>query len=76
MRQTVSHFVIVAKDCHGSLLTGFDRIPDSALSASSSWDSNHGPSRSRLNQPEQYPAQGAWSAASKDLPQWIEVNLF
>ena len=51
------------------------KIPYSAFSASSKWNSNHGPSRARLNTVRQGHKTGAWSAKRNDRRQWIQVDL-
>lgn len=50
------------------------KIPDSALSASSSWNSaTTGPQWGRLNY--QGPQGGAWVSRISDIKQWFEVDL-
>ena len=46
-------------------------IPDSAISATSSWDPQHGPHTSRLFKAG-YP--GSWVAAWDDTSPWIQVS--
>ncbi|XP_020605733.1 lactadherin-like [Orbicella faveolata] len=48
-------------------------IPNSAITASSEWDSNHGPTNARLNRPSGGGTIGAWSAKISDASQWIQV---
>ena len=52
-------------------------IFDSQLTASSVYDSNHGPERARLNGVKSGNLTGAWSAAanSSDEQQWIRVDF-
>ena len=52
-------------------------ILDSQLTASSVYDSNHGPERARLNGVKSGNLKGAWSAASDSLDeqQWIRVDF-
>ena len=51
------------------------RIPGGALSASSSWNSNHGPQCGRLNRPRGGGCVGAWCARHYNKNQWIQVNF-
>ena len=51
------------------------RIPSSALSASSSWNYNHGPDRARINQPSGHGRAGAWVAKGRNALQWLQVEL-
>lgn len=68
--------VIIVDTCQYSFLTGDNKIPDSALTASSSYDPGHGPQRSRLNTLEiSNDLHGGWSAANNDNSQWIQVNF-
>ncbi|XP_030847151.1 lactadherin-like [Strongylocentrotus purpuratus] len=47
-------------------------IPDSSLTASSEYDTNHGSRRGRLNIVQVRGLFGGWSAKTKDLNQWIQ----
>ena len=51
------------------------KIEDSALSASSEYDRNHAASRARLNLQAGPVKKGAWSTASNDQSQWLQVDL-
>ncbi|XP_046543699.1 uncharacterized protein LOC124253889 [Haliotis rubra] len=57
------------------LIDGPQKIDDSQLTASSSLNSEHGPQRSRLNQPAQGDYIGAWEAEYNDKNQYIQVDL-
>ena len=61
--------------CHNKwLVTGsHHQIEDSALTASSSYDSFHGPARSRLFTEAKDGYTGAWSAGTNNKEQWIQV---
>ena len=48
-------------------------LPDSALSASTSYDANHIPQFSRLNKIPAKGKAGAWCAASNNRNQWLQV---
>ena len=63
----------LANTCDEYLVSGVRyRVPDSALSSSSEYDSYHGHIRSRLNMQV---GGGAWCAQHNDEHQWIAVNL-
>ena len=54
------------------------RIQDSQITASSSWNGNHGPPNGRLNRPSTWPASaGCWIAGqgAQDVNQWIQVSF-
>ena len=69
------HQQMIILGCGGeALINGKDPVRDDQLSASSSENNNHGPSRSRLNVPAQGPLRGAWEAATNDLHQYIQVT--
>lgn len=51
------------------------RIPNSAITASSKWDNNHGPSNARLNNKKRGRKTGAWSAKKNRRGQWIQIYL-
>ena len=48
-------------------------LPDSALSASSSWDANHTPELSRFNKIPPKGKAGAWCARSSNGNQWLQL---
>ena len=50
-------------------------IKDAQITASSEWDSNHAAIQARLNFKAGGGKQGAWSARSNDVKQWIQVAL-
>ena len=50
-------------------------IPDSKISASSEWNSNHGPTNARLNFQAGNGKTGAWSAKTNDVNQWLKVDF-
>lgn len=51
------------------------RIKGRQLSASSSWDGNHGPSNARLHWRRRGPRIGAWSARHNTRYQWLQVDF-
>ena len=51
------------------------RIPSGALSASSSYNSKHGPDRARLNMFASRGRTGAWCAQRNNAKQWLQVIL-
>ncbi|XP_046847042.1 coagulation factor V-like [Xenia sp. Carnegie-2017] len=50
-------------------------IGDSQITASSSWDSNHGPGNARLFRPKNSPNTGAWSTRTNNINEWLQVNF-
>lgn len=51
-------------------------MPDGAFSASSSYDANHGPARSRLNlHSDNKGRKGAWSSKTNDGKQWLQIDF-
>lgn len=50
-------------------------ILDSQITASSEWNSNHGPSNARLNFQAGGGRTGAWSSKTNDVNQWLQVDL-
>jgi hypothetical protein len=50
-------------------------IEDNQITASSEWDSNHGPNNARLDRPAGGGRTGAWSAKTNDINQWIQVDF-
>ena len=50
-------------------------IQDFQITASSEWDSNHGPTNGRLNFKAGGGRTGAWSAKSNDANQWFQVDF-
>lgn len=47
-------------------------ISDGQISSSSEFDSNHGPTKARLHK---VLGAGSWVAASKNLDQWLMIDL-
>ena len=50
-------------------------ITDAQISASSNWDYYHAARQGRLNNKLDGKKQGGWSSRSKDLNQWLQVDL-
>ena len=50
-------------------------LPDSAISASTSYDGNHIPQFGRLNKIPASGKAGAWCAKSNDVKQWLQVSF-
>ena len=48
-------------------------IPDECLTASSEWNTAHGPQRGRLNVVAKEGHRGGWAAGRNDGFQWIQV---
>ncbi|XP_062577533.1 uncharacterized protein LOC134239370 [Saccostrea cucullata] len=57
------------------LINGRKKLPDDLINASSSVDNDHGPARSRLNQPSQGTYAGAWVPLYQDTHQYIEADF-
>ena len=68
-------FQIPPLKCASALGMQNKAIPDSLVSASSIWDSNHGAARARLHTIRQGHQTGAWSAKRNDLAQWLQVDF-
>ena len=51
------------------------RIPDSAFTASGSYDNNHRPSLARLNLLTDGKHIAAWCPKAKSSNQWLQINL-
>ena len=51
------------------------RIPSGALSASSSYNSRHGPDRGRLNMVAGRGRTGAWCAQKNNAGQWLQASI-
>ena len=51
------------------------RIPDSAFTASGSYDNRHGPSLARLNLLTDGKHMAAWCPKIKSSNQWLQINL-
>ena len=51
------------------------RIPNSAITASSMWDVNHGPHLGRLHFTARGSYQGGWSARHNNRYQWFQVDF-
>ena len=68
-----SHFFFT--ECLQPLGMESKYIPDSQITASSEWNSNHGPSNARLNFQAGGGRTGAWSSKTNDVNQWLQVDL-
>ncbi|XP_028419313.1 uncharacterized protein LOC114545227 [Dendronephthya gigantea] len=62
------------KTCRNSKALGMEsgKIPDSRITASSEWDSNHGASNARLNFAKN---SGSWSSRYNNQNQWLQVDF-
>ncbi|XP_071965552.1 thyroid hormone-induced protein B-like [Antedon mediterranea] len=72
---TVKDNPLLEDYCYSGLGIEYGNIPDSALTASSSFGTNFGPEYSRLNSLPLPPNKGGWSAGILDQRQWIQVDL-
>ncbi|KAK3700595.1 hypothetical protein QZH41_001586 [Actinostola sp. cb2023] len=68
-------FEVPPSSCSSALGMKSKSIPDSKITASSQWDSNHSPARARLDIVRAGHKTGAWSAKANDNGQWIQVDL-
>ncbi|XP_020631497.1 EGF-like repeat and discoidin I-like domain-containing protein 3 [Orbicella faveolata] len=66
---------VYGKRCNQPLGMQNGRIKGRQLSASSSWDGNHGPSNARLHWRRRGPRIGAWSARHNTRYQWLQVDF-
>ena len=62
-------------ECQSELGMKSGNIPNSAISATSSWNQYYGPERARLNTVKSGSFRGAWVAETQDIGQFIEVDL-
>jgi hypothetical protein len=51
------------------------KVQASQITASSVWDSNHGPNNARLFFTAENGRTGAWSTRPNDLNQWLQVDF-
>ena len=51
------------------------RIPNGALTATSSWDHKHGPQRARLNIGRSRAGIGAWSSKHNNRRQYLQIDI-
>lgn len=75
MRRTLLFmFFNLISACNDPKALGMEsgNIPDSRITASSKWDSNHGASNARLNFVKK---SGSWSSKRNDLNQWLQVDF-
>ena len=72
----VSHWPLFT-GCSCFLPLGMEsgHLHDSALSASTSYDGNHSPQKSRLNTASSNGRVGAWCALRNDANQWLQVHF-
>ncbi|CAB4036621.1 Hypothetical predicted protein [Paramuricea clavata] len=50
-------------------------IQASQVTASSEWDSSHGPNNARLFSKARNGGKGAWSSKRNDLNQWLQIDF-
>ena len=51
------------------------KVPNSAITATTSFDQYHGPERARLDTVKSGSYAGAWIPQSQDTGEWIQVDL-
>jgi len=59
--------------CDTYLVNGYDPVPETSLTATTSYDDVHGPHNARLNKNRSATSAGAWSAASSETVPYIQV---
>ncbi|KAL9978620.1 hypothetical protein ACROYT_G016157 [Oculina patagonica] len=69
------HYFCLVHSCSVSLGLEDKRIPDSAFTASGSYDNRHRPSLARLNILSDGKHIGAWCPKHKSTNQWLQVDL-
>ncbi|XP_022809965.1 coadhesin-like, partial [Stylophora pistillata] len=62
-------------ECQAELGMSSGKIPNSAITATTSYNQYYGPERARLNTVKSGSFAGAWLPNSQDLGQWIQVDL-
>ena len=67
--------ILVVHSCSMPLGVEDMRIPDSAFTASGSYDNNHRPSLARLNLLTDGKHIAAWCPKAKSSNQWLQINL-
>ncbi|EDO41037.1 predicted protein, partial [Nematostella vectensis] len=68
-------FVAPPVKCAAPLGMKDKSIPDKSITASSEWDANHSPDRSRLDTARQDKKTGAWSARHNNRAQWLQIDF-
>ena len=72
---TVFHFIFSSEICKLALGMQNRRIPNYAITASSSWDANHAPHLGRLHFTARGRLQGAWSSRYNNRFQFFQVDF-
>ena len=65
--------MLIFLDCLEALINGVNSVRNNQLSASSSYDTNHDPWRSRLHTQKEGDLMGSWSVRTNTNTQWIQV---
>ena len=68
-------FLFSGPQCNKPLGMQNGRIRATQISATSSWDKNHGPSNGRLNFQRSGTRMGAWCARHNNQYQWLAVDF-
>ena len=68
-------YFVAVHSCSVSLGLEDKRIPDSAFTASGSYNANHRPSLARLNLLSDGKHVGAWCPKHKSSNQWLQIDL-
>ena len=65
----------ISSECQHALGMQSNAIPNAHIRASTEWDKNHAAIQGRLHFKAGGGKQGAWSARSNDVNQWLQVDL-
>ncbi len=68
------NYLVPSNNCQEQLGVEDGTISDNRITASS-WQTNSGPSRARLNTPTLSGTDGAWVPSVSDMNQWIQAEL-
>ncbi|XP_068683930.1 lactadherin-like [Montipora foliosa] len=67
---------LICEECRSHPLGMESRaIPDSAVTASSTWGAAHEPWQARLNNAKNSQSTGSWSAGTFAVGQWLQIDL-
>ncbi|XP_068683916.1 lactadherin-like isoform X2 [Montipora foliosa] len=67
---------LICEECRSHPLGMESRaIPNSAVTASSTWESEYEPWQARLNNAKKSQSTGSWSARTNAVGQWLQIDL-
>ena len=74
--KTLKFVITLTTECRSHPLGMESRaIPNSAVTASSTWGSRHEPWQARLNNAKKSQSTGSWSARKNVVGQWLQIDL-